>query len=209
MRFSSQAAAHTLSAQKLKALVENIPAALPQNAEGRRLGAVLAIFLEFEGEASLLFTKRAAGLDEHAGQISFPGGAVEKNDPDFKAAALRETFEEVSIRAAELDFMGRLPSQPVLDSWLIHPFAAWWPRPRPLRHNPSEVAKIIIHPIADLLRQHKRESWLLPGPDFCRYDLGGENLWGATARIVGRFLDVWLGFLKVSGLRQSRRPEIG
>lgn len=184
-----------LSAPQLKAMVASVEAAPAQVSEGRRAGAVMAVFSESGGEPALLFTKRAASLGEHAGQISFPGGAVEERE-DVRAAALRETFEEVSIAADELEILARLSSQPVLSSWLIHPLAAWWPKPRPLTHNPAEVDSVIIHPLADLLRQHRRESWLAPGPEICRYDLSGENLWGATARIVSRFLDHLLSELE-------------
>ncbi len=178
-----------LSSQSLKAALGAVQAAPAIDREGRRLGAVMAIFLESGGEPTLLFTKRAAALGEHAGQISFPGGAVEESDPDFKTAALREAFEEVSIQPDELEILSRLSSQPVLSSWLIHPFAAWWLKPRPLTYNTMEVDRVIIHPLSDLLRQHRLESWLVPGPDVCRYDLGGETLWGATARITSRLLD--------------------
>lgn len=192
----ADAKVHRLSSQNLRNIVATVQPAPPPELDGRRPGAVLAVFLEREGEAALLFTKRAAGLGEHAGQISFPGGAVEDSDPDFKSAALRETFEEISIRPDELDILCRLSSQPVLGSWLIHPYAAWWNSPRPLKHNPAEVESVIIHPLSDLLRQHQHECWLVPGPETCRYSLNGENLWGATARIVARLLDYVLSNLE-------------
>ncbi|UQZ90419.1 hypothetical protein C4J81_14875 [Deltaproteobacteria bacterium Smac51] len=178
-----------LSVECLKTIVSAIQASPAQDSDGRRPGAVMTIFLESGGEPALLFTKRAAHLDEHAGQISFPGGAVEEYDPDFQAAAFRETFEEVSIRPEELEILSPLPRQPVLETWMIHPFAAWWPAPRPLAYDPVEVARVIIHPLSDLMRQHQRECWLVPGPEVCRYELGGEILWGATARIAARLLD--------------------
>ena len=156
----------------------------------RKPGAVMAIFLNTEEGLSLLFTKRSANLEEHAAQISFPGGAVEAADRDFKTAALRETWEEIGIEADELRVISALPRQPVLNTWLIHPFAAWWPSPRPLVPNPAEVDRIIVAPLAELQRQHQRECWLEPNPErSCRYLISGELLWGATARITGRLLD--------------------
>jgi len=156
----------------------------------RRPGAVSVIFTETETGPALVFTKRAADLEEHAGQISFPGGAVEPDDPSLRDAALRETWEEVGIEPEELEPLGTLPQQPVLDHWVIHPFLAWWPRPRPLTPSPAEVDRIIITPLSELLDQHRRECWLIPDPaQSCRYQISGETLWGATARIVGRLLD--------------------
>lgn len=156
----------------------------------RRDGAVMVIFMAHRAGPAVLFTKRAADLSEHAGQISFPGGAVEKGDPNLKLAALRETYEEVGIEAGELEILSALPAQPVLDHWLIHPFTAWWGAPRPLRPDPAEVDRVIITPVADLAIQHQRECWLIHDPErACRYQVSGELLWGATARIIGRLLD--------------------
>ena len=52
--------------------------------------AVLVPLVEREGGLTVLLTQRTAHLNDHAGQISFPGGRVEPNDPSHQAAALRE-----------------------------------------------------------------------------------------------------------------------
>ncbi|PHQ44470.1 coenzyme A pyrophosphatase, partial [Halorubrum sp. C3] len=49
----------------------------PQSLAVRRQAAVLAPVIARDGEAHLLFTKRAAHLGEHPGQMSFPGGGRE------------------------------------------------------------------------------------------------------------------------------------
>ena len=159
--------------------------------DARKTGAVMVIFLETDEGPGLLFTKRAARLNQHAGQISFPGGAVEKTDGNYLNAALRETEEEIGIKADELEVIGRLPRQAVLDQWMIYPFAALWKSPRPIKADPVEVDRVIICSLQELTRQHHQECWLPPDPaEACRYILdGGEILWGATARIIGRLLD--------------------
>lgn len=155
---------------------------------------MLVIFLDQpQGPSSLLFIKRAANLEEHPGQISFPGGAVEPDDDNLITAALKETFEEVGIGANELEVLGPLPCQPVLDHWLIHPFTAWWSAPRRLSPDPAEVDRVIISPLIDLGAQHRPDCWRIPDPEqSCRYQISGELLWGATARITGRLLDTLL-----------------
>lgn len=180
----------SLKSEELREILAGMPGPGPENFPGRRAGAVLAVFTETERGPGLLFTKRAADLAEHAGQISFPGGAVEEGDQSLAAAAYRETEEEVGLAAEELEFLGPLPLQPVLQSWLIHPFAVWWPRPRALNYSPAEVEQVLIAPLAELMAQHQRECWLIPDPEkSCRYQIGEELLWGATARITGKILD--------------------
>lgn len=160
------------------------------NSTGRKDGAVMLIFMDQPQGLSLLFTKRAADLEEHPGQISFPGGALEPDDSSLEKAALRETFEEVGIEDRELEVLGALPCQPVLDHWLIHPFTAWWTAPHRLKPNPAEVDRVIIPSLAELSRQHRPGCWQLPDPEqACRYMISEELLWGATARITGRLLD--------------------
>ena len=70
--------------------------------------AVLAPVLTREGEAYILFTKRAEHLGEHPGQMSFPGGSREPEDGSLEATALREADEEIGLRAAEVTVAGRL-----------------------------------------------------------------------------------------------------
>ena len=56
---------------------------------------LLPIVLREENGPTILFTQRAAHLNDHAGQISFPGGRMESYDESAIATALRETEEEV------------------------------------------------------------------------------------------------------------------
>lgn len=183
---------YNISKNDLKSFVQKArKRAGAEGTEGQRLAAAVElIFMDTEEGPGLLFTKRSADLEEHAGQISFPGGAVEAGDPDAQAAALRETWEEIGIEAGELELWAPLPSQPVLERWLIYPFAGWWKSPRPLQANAAEVEKIIIVPLARLFEQHSRACWQIADPALaCVYQISGETLWGATARITGRLLD--------------------
>jgi 8-oxo-dGTP pyrophosphatase MutT (NUDIX family) len=62
-----------------------------------RLAAVLVPIIDGD-EPSVLFTKRTAHLNDHAGQISFPGGKIDASDDSPTAAALREAEEEIALR---------------------------------------------------------------------------------------------------------------
>ena len=160
------------------------PYALPD--PGRR-AAVLLVLYDRGGEAHLLLTKRSDSVPSHPGQISLPGGVVEPDDGSAAAAALRETEEEIGVPAAALRLVGELDDVSTMASgFIIRPFVAV--ADGPLRPVPSdaEVARILEVAVADVLRA---DAALPPDPPLLalRYPLAGEDVWGATARILRIF----------------------
>src|SRR5215467_3329132 len=61
-----------------------------------RPAAVLVPIMDYP-EPMVLLTQRAQHLPDHAGQVSFPGGKIEKDDADPCASALREAQEEIGL----------------------------------------------------------------------------------------------------------------
>lgn len=58
--------------------------------------AVLVLLLTVQGQPSVLFTRRAAHLSQHAAEISFPGGHFEGDaDETLTDTAIREAVEEL------------------------------------------------------------------------------------------------------------------
>ena len=81
----------------------------PREIAGRRRAAVAIVLHELGGEPELLFIERAARLgDPWSGQMAFPGGRVDPGDADVRAAAERETLEEVGLDLAGAELVGRL-----------------------------------------------------------------------------------------------------
>jgi 8-oxo-dGTP pyrophosphatase MutT (NUDIX family) len=121
-----------------KALAE--PRPRPAAASGVAAAVLVPIF-ERDGTLHLLYTTRSAALPTHAGQVSFPGGRYAPDrDASLLATALRETEEEIGVRAAHVDVLGALdPIHNVSSNFLITPFVGRIPYPYELRPDPREV----------------------------------------------------------------------
>ena len=76
---------------------------------GRRRAAVAIVLHEADGGPELLFIERAERFgDPWSGQMAFPGGRVDPGDTGARAAAERETLEEVGLDLARAELVGRL-----------------------------------------------------------------------------------------------------
>ena len=158
-----------------------------------RPAAVLVPLLWHEGAWHLLFIRRARHEhDPHSGQVSFPGGRVEPQDPSPEAAALREAAEEIGLRPQDVRVLGRLPRVRTVTDYLVTPVVGRIPWPYPLRPAQEEVADVFTVPLDWLARpEHRVQVWrALPGakpyPVFFFHPYGPQEhvIWGATARMV-------------------------
>ena len=119
--------------------------------EGLRDSAVLVILIERDGVDHVVFNRRRDDLPHHPGEVSFPGGTRE-GDEDAVACAVRETYEEIGIRATDLDVLGRLPGRVSIAGFRVVPFVARLVEPRPYAPAEDEVAEIFELPCADFLQ---------------------------------------------------------
>jgi 8-oxo-dGTP pyrophosphatase MutT (NUDIX family) len=153
---------------------------------GRR-AAVLLVLYDWGDAPHVLLTKRSDHLPSHPGQISLPGGVVERHDATERDAALRETEEEVGIARHGLRVIGDLDDiHTMVSGFIIHPFVAVLDAPMAAVPSDEEVARVIHAPVADLIAADAllpREPTLTQ----LRYPLAGEDVWGATARILRTF----------------------
>ena len=160
-----------------------------------RRAAVLIPLFKKTGEYHILFTKRTEKVPHHKGQISFPGGQWDKEDPDLLATALRETEEEMGIAPQDVQILGELDDFCTASSdFCISPFVGLIPYPYPFRVNPHEIAEVIEAPL-DVLRQEnhmRQEIFSRDGEPFpvYFYEYQDYTIWGATARILKEFLDL-------------------
>lgn len=160
----------------------------PKSIDEGRKAAVLLVLYDKGGRPHTLLTKRSDALPVHSGQISLPGGRMEHEDADLWATALRETEEEVGVSREQVAPVGRLDDvATIATSFVITPFVGLLDHPPATTAQTSEVARIIEAPIDELLAEDDRLP-ARPTIATLRYPLFGEDIWGATARILTAFL---------------------
>lgn len=163
-------------------------------AGGAREGAVLVLLYPRGGAPHLVLTERRADLRDHAGQVSLPGGRIER-DESPAAAALREAAEEVGLREA-VDVLGPLsPLWIPPTNYLVFPVvAAAADRPQ-LAPSADEVAALIEAPLGGFAAAAARGTALRRGADgrprtVPAFHVAGHTVWGATAMILAELLSV-------------------
>lgn len=156
-----------------------------------RPSAVLVPLIEKKDGLHLLLTQRSEHLRHHAGQISFPGGSMDKTDDSLIHTALRETEEEVGILQTEIDVMGKLPLQPTGSGFLIQPVVGKIPTNFELNLCEDEVSSAFEAPVDFLFNpENQIHSYQeFGGKNYSIYSIPyeGWNIWGATANIIVKF----------------------
>jgi 8-oxo-dGTP pyrophosphatase MutT (NUDIX family) len=139
-------------------------------------------------QPTVLLTQRSAHLNDHAGQISFPGGKIDATDASPLDAALREAEEEIGLSREFVDPIGYLDLYGTAFGFRILPTLA---RVRPgfkLRINQSEVDDAFEVPLAFLMdpANHQLHSKEFRGIERSYYAMpfAERYIWGATAGIL-------------------------
>lgn len=153
-----------------------------------RPAGVLIPIIDRRASLSVLLTERSAALRHHAGQISFPGGGMEKQDADIAATALREAHEEVGIKPHEVDVAGFLSPMPTITGFAVTPVIGFVRETFSLRLDPAEVEAAFEVPLDFLLdtrnAQHSEREYRGATLPVVTFHYEGHRIWGATAGIV-------------------------
>lgn len=152
-----------------------------------RSAAVLLSLFDRDQIPHVLLTKRTDTLTDHPGQVSLPGGRRDPNDSDLRMTALRETHEELGIAPEVVEVVGELDDVATYQSeFIVTPVVGLIRSAPDTRPNPGEIARVIEVSVADILAIDA-ELPETPSLRELRYRLDGEDVWGATARILRGF----------------------
>lgn len=157
---------------------------------------MLILFGEGPRGPELLLMERAGTLRSHAGQPSFPGGALDPEDGDPRTdgplnAALREAEEETGLDPSGVQLFGVLPKLYIpVSRFVVAPVLGWWRRPTPVGVvDPGETARVFTVPVVDLTDPANRATTVHPsghrGPAFL---VESALVWGFTAGVIDKIL---------------------
>jgi 8-oxo-dGTP pyrophosphatase MutT (NUDIX family) len=146
---------------------------------------------------TVLLTQRTDHLNDHPGQISFPGGRAEASDADAVATALREAHEEIGLEPFEVEVLGSLPTYTTSTGFIVTPVVALVQPGAVLRPDPFEVAEVFEVPLGWLMNpaNHQRHAFEFNGArrEFFSIPWTGRDangvarryfIWGATAAML-------------------------
>jgi 8-oxo-dGTP pyrophosphatase MutT (NUDIX family) len=150
--------------------------------------AVLLPIVDHPGGLTVIFTKRTTHLKAHSGQVSFPGGRAEPEDPTPEFTALREAQEEIGLPMEQVEVLARLPDYHTRTGFRVTPVVGLLTPPLVLTPDPREVEYVFEVPLAFLLdpRNHQRHTRELQGQTVGYYVMQFQDrtIWGATAGML-------------------------
>ncbi|MBL4907017.1 MAG: CoA pyrophosphatase [Sneathiella sp.] len=150
--------------------------------------AVLVPIVMRDETPMVIFTKRASHLNNHAGQICFPGGRAEDEDASAVETALRESEEEIGLDPSFVDIVGSLSTYLTVTNYSVTPVVGFLAPGFELTPEVSEVAEIFEVPLDFLMdsKNHKKHSGFHNGVERFWYAMPYQDyyIWGATAGML-------------------------
>lgn len=180
-------------AERLRRRFVDAPEMAPVREDGSHRGefrpaAVLVPVVLRPERLAVLLTRRTDHLHHHPGQISFPGGRVEKADVSAVMTALRETEEETGLDPERIELLGELPEYFTGTGFRITPVVGLVHPPFELKLDTFEVAEAFEVPLAHFLdpANHQRHTMEYQGRmrQYYAMPYDGYFIWGATAGIL-------------------------
>lgn len=142
---------------------------------------------------TVLFTRRTEALQDHAGQVSFPGGGREQADRSPVETALRETEEEIGLPRGQVEVVGFLDGYLTVSGYAVTPVVALVAPEFSLQPDPAEVAEVFEVPLSFLAdpenRQVRERIFAGRNVGYYVFEYGEYLIWGATAGMLVNFVE--------------------
>ncbi|OEK01395.1 hypothetical protein BFP97_07625 [Roseivirga sp. 4D4] len=158
-----------------------------------RPGGVMVLLYPENGDIYLPLTKRPVYRGAHSGQISLPGGKVEKNDRDIVHTALRETQEEIGVENESIEVIGQLSELFIIASnFKVYPTVGVVRSQPEIVPDTREVIRVLTPSLTELRDTNRRSTKTMHFPPYTiespYFDIDGEVVWGATAMILSELV---------------------
>jgi len=144
-----------------------------------RPAAVLIPLYREDGEWRVLFTERTHTVEDHKGQVAFPGGRVDDGDASRVDTALRETEEEIGLKRADVAVLGQLDELLTVTQYRVTPVVGVFPWPYPFVLSAHELSEVFGVPLMGKLA----DGYL------------AEALPASTARVLERVEQQFPGYI--------------
>ena len=151
--------------------------------------AVMILVFRLDDELFVILNRRADTVEHHKGEVCFPGGTMDRGDPDLLFTALRELKEEMGISSNEVEVFGSIGSVQTNTGFNITPYVGFIRYPYQCELNKDEVESIIEFPIKSM-STGKFDRPSVSENRYPVFEYDGNIVFGATARILSDFYNL-------------------
>lgn len=136
-------------------------------------------------------------MNNHSGEVSFPGGGAEDDDNTLRDTALRETFEETGISISDVEILGKLDDEYSITNIKVTPYVGFVTKDLKevnFKMDETEVERIFTVPVTYFYNENIfwTENWVRNGEkrEVYFYKFDDLIIWGLTGRILFKMLNL-------------------
>ncbi|GLS26461.1 NUDIX hydrolase [Marinibactrum halimedae] len=176
--------------------------------DGSGKAAVLIALMNLLSKPSIVLTQRAAHLNSHSGEVSFPGGKWEQGDGSLVSTALRESEEEIALPEQLVTPLGMLKTHYTRMGIAVQPVVGVVEHAVEMTPNLNELDAIFHVPVSFFAQESRLRTdiFYYQGKEYWApaWEYNGYEIWGFTAKVIAHFMEVCFG-KRVE--RHSSAPE--
>ncbi|MGK5090478.1 CoA pyrophosphatase [Deltaproteobacteria bacterium TL4] len=183
----------------------------PENHNVETKAAILIPIIEKNNELYLLLTQRSKDLRTHSGQVAFPGGKKDEEDETLFDTVLRESWEEIKLPKEKINIIGQLDQIISSYGYLVTPFVGWILNPFSPTANTMEIESTFEVPLTFFMDESHHTAEVIERRSYTYYShhflFGQYDIWGMTALLILRLLEVGLGHTPSFPVHHPQSPS--